>query len=188
MGIDLSFAVEAAYKNIGRRENVHIIQGDIFHLPFKKEVFDIVYSIGVLHHTPNTKDAFMSLVPFLKEKGIFAVYVYSSHNPWYRAADKYRKVTTRMPLRLVYYLSALAIPLYYVYKIFPFLSLFLPINLHPNPRWRWLDTFDWYTPKYQWKHTYPEVFSWFKEAGFENIQIPPSPHIINMTGMKKRRS
>lgn len=87
VGIDLSFAVEAAYKNIGKRENIHIIQADIFHLPFKNEVFDIVYSIGVLHHTPNTKDAFMSLVPFLKEQGIFAVYVYSSHNPQYEAAN-----------------------------------------------------------------------------------------------------
>jgi len=47
----------------------------------------------------------------------------------------------------------------------------LPINMHPNWRWRVLDTFDCYSPTYQSYHTYPEVFQWFEEAGLEHIQI-----------------
>jgi SAM-dependent methyltransferase len=36
VGVDLSFSVDAAFKNLGLKENVHIIQADIFDLPFKE--------------------------------------------------------------------------------------------------------------------------------------------------------
>jgi hypothetical protein len=54
--------------------------------------------------------------------------------------------------------------------------------LHPDWRWRWLDTFDWYTPRYQWKLLYPEVFRWFRESGFQEIEIFDGP--IRMRGRK----
>ncbi len=173
VGIDLSFAVDAAYKNIGNRENVHILQADLFNLPFLPETFEYMYSIGVLHHTPDTKKAFMAVVPYLRKGGEFAVFIYGKGYHHY-FSDIWRKVTTKLPLRLMYYLSAIAIPLYYVHKI-PFFGkiaqAILPTANWPNWRWRWLDTFDWYTPKYQWKHTWPEIFKWFKEAGFTDIEL-----------------
>jgi len=58
----------------------------------------------------------------------------------------------------------------------------LPISLHPNWRWRWLDTFDWYTPTYQWKMLYPEVFRWFRTNGFLDIDVFDEP--ICMRGVK----
>jgi SAM-dependent methyltransferase len=184
VGVDLSFAVDAAYGNIGQRENVHLIQADLFNLPFEPETFDMIYSIGVLHHTPDTRAAFKSLVPLLKKGGEMAVFVYHSGEYSY-FSDIWRRVTTRLPHQLVYYLATIAIPLYYIHKI-PFLGLalqfLLPTANWPNWRWRWLDTFDWYTPKYQNKHTYPEVYHWFQEAGFTNIEI--FQHPICMKGRK----
>lgn len=41
----------------------------------------------------------------------------------------------------------------------------------PNWRWRVLDMFDWYSPKYQSKHTHWEVFDWFQGEGLVNIKI-----------------
>jgi uncharacterized protein YbaR (Trm112 family) len=173
VGIDLSFAVHAAYKNIGNRENVHIIQADIFHLPLRKETFDQMYSIGVLHHTPDTRKAFHSVVPLLKKGGEFAVFLYA-HGHYHAFSDRWRKITTKLPIKLMYYLSSIAIPLYYLHKI-PFFGtaaqFLLPTANWPDRRWRWLDTFDWYTPKYQWKHTWPEVFQWYKEEGFTDIDL-----------------
>src|SRR4051812_9839344 len=55
-GVDLTTAIDAAYWNIGERPNVHLIQADIFALPFRPETFDLAYSIGVLHHTPDPAD------------------------------------------------------------------------------------------------------------------------------------
>ena len=72
VGIDLSYAVDAAFKNIGFNENVHIIQGDILKPPFKKEFFDFIYSFGVLHHTPDAEAAFKSLTGYLKKGGQFS--------------------------------------------------------------------------------------------------------------------
>ena len=173
VGIDLSFAVDAAYRNIGDRTNVHIIQADIFHLPLKKEIFDHTYSIGVLHHTPDTREAFKSVVPFLKKGGGFAVFIYA-HGHYHYFSDIWRKITMKLPIRLLYYLSSVAVPLYYIHKI-PFFGkaaqFLLPTANWPDRRWRWLDTFDWYTPKYQWKHTWPEVFQWYKEEGFQDIDL-----------------
>lgn len=184
VGIDLSFAVEAAFKNIGKRPNVHIIQADIFNLPFKNEVFDHMYSIGVLHHTPDTQKAFKSVVPFLKKGGEFAVFIYEK-NVYHRFSDIWRKITVRLPLRVIYVLSAVSIPLYYIHKIpffGPALQFVLPTANWPKWRWRWLDTFDWYTPKYQWKHTYPEVYRWYKDNSFEDMELFDYP--VCMRGKK----
>ncbi|MBI3378783.1 MAG: methyltransferase domain-containing protein [Nitrospirae bacterium] len=173
IGIDLSFAVDAAYKNIGERENVHIIQADIFNLPFKPGTFDHMYSIGVLHHTPDTKKAFHSVVPLLKKGGEFAVFIYA-YGHYHYFSDIWRRITTKFPIKLMYYLSSIAVPLYYLHKI-PFFGkaaqFLFPTANWPNRRWRWLDTFDWYTPKYQWKHTCPEVFQWYKEEDFTDIEL-----------------
>lgn len=186
VGFDLSYAVDAAFKNIGNRPNVHIVQADIFDPPFKKEVFDHIYSIGVLHHTPNTRKAFSRLVSLLKIGGTFTVFVYHK-GAYYRYGDLWRKITTKLPLKFMYILSAIAIPLYYVHKI-PFLGPLLqyvfPISNSPKWKWRWLDTFDWYTPKYQWKHTYPEVYGWFKENGFSDMELFDYP--ICMRGIKRQ--
>lgn len=185
IGIDLSYAVDASYKNIGKRPNVHIVQADIFNLPFRSETFDHMYSIGVLHHTPDTRKAFASLVPFLKKGGAFAVFIYE-RAIYLRYSDLWRKVTVKLPLKVMYLISAVSIPLYYVHKI-PVvgmaLQLLFPTANWPKWKWRWLDTFDWYTPKYQWKHTYPEVYSWYKENGFEEMELFNYP--VCMRGTKK---
>ncbi len=173
VGIDLSYAVHAAYKNIGKRGNVHIVQADIFNLPFRPETFDHMYSIGVLHHTPDTRKAFHAVVPLLKKGGEFAVFLYG-HGHYHAFSDRWRKITTKLPITLLYYLSSIAVPLYYVHKI-PFIGraaqFLLPTANWPDRRWRWLDTFDWYAPKYQWKHTWPEVFQWYKDEGFGDIEL-----------------
>jgi len=185
VGFDLSYAVEAAFGNIGRRENVHLVQADIFKPPFRAGVFDHAYSIGVLHHTPDTRKAFESLVPLLKSGGGFAVYLYEKH-PSSHFSDRWRVLTVRLPLRVTYVLSAAAIPLYFIYRlplVGGFFQLLFPIAMYPHWKWRWLDTFDWYTPRYQWKHTYPEVFRWYREAGFRDLELFDFP--VCMRGFKR---
>lgn len=185
VGIDLTAAVDAAYSNIGEQERVHLIQADLFSMPFREETFDLAYSIGVLHHTPDPRAAFERVAATVKKGGGLAVYLYAAYGPYYRFSDMIRKVTTRLPVKMMFAISAMAIPFYYLYRL-PVLGKVLQmiclISLHPNWRWRWLDTFDWYTPKYQWKLLYPEVFRWFRAAGFLDVEIFDSP--IRMRGVK----
>ena len=60
VGVDLSFAVEASHKNLGQRPNVAVIQADVFRLPFRTQTFDAIFSLGVLHHSRDTREAFLS--------------------------------------------------------------------------------------------------------------------------------
>ncbi len=176
IGIDLSLAVEAARENLTHRKNCHFIQADIFHLPFKSKTFDTIFSIGVLHHTPDTKKAFLMLPPLLKKSGKIAIWVYGENTfrPYDYFGRYWRQITSRLPKRLLYVLSHFAVPLYWTYKI-PFfgnlLNILMPYSTDPNWHWRVLDTFDWYSPKYQWKHTYPEVVDWFETAKLKVLKI-----------------
>ncbi|MBA4317324.1 MAG: hypothetical protein C0412_02885 [Flavobacterium sp.] len=77
---DLGDSVEVAYKMTKHLKNVGIIQADIYHMPFVR-VIDFAYSIGVLHHLPQPKQGFLSLMKVLKVKGKMLIWVYSRrHN------------------------------------------------------------------------------------------------------------
>jgi SAM-dependent methyltransferase len=178
--IDLSTAVEAAHANLGHRPNVHIYQADIMRLPFADESFDIIYSIGVLHHTPDTRNAFMALPALLKPGGLIAIWVYSRKLRVFVGGELLRTVTPSLPKPLLLRASRIAVPLYHLHRlrfVGQLTSVLLPTSMNPDPQWRWLDTFDWYSPKYQWKHTYDEVEGWFREAGLMDIvtgEVPVS--------------
>ncbi len=175
IGVDLSLAVDAAFKNMGTHSNMHIIQADAFKLPLALDAFDLIYSLGVLHHTPNCRKAFEQLPKHLKAAGKVVLTVYVRANKVYIASTNFwRHLTTRMPKRLLHFVCHAAVPLYYIYKIPGLYHLgmtLFPINMHPNWRWRVLDTFDCYSPTYQSYHTYPEVFRWFEDAGLEHVRI-----------------
>jgi ubiquinone/menaquinone biosynthesis C-methylase UbiE/uncharacterized protein YbaR (Trm112 family) len=191
VGIDLTSAVDAAYGNLGARPNVNLAQADVFHMPFRDETFDAIFSIGVLHHTPNTQAAFDRLPRLLKPGGRIAIWVYTALMlKWSRhSSDIYRRLTTRLPKRVLYALSQFAIPWYYVNKV-PFFGRItwrlLPMSEHPNPQWRVLDTFDWYSPKYQWKHSESELRDWFESHGLESITALSFP--TSMQGTRPDRA
>ncbi len=187
--LDYSYAIDVAYENLSALPNVHMIQGDILNLPFRDDLFDFIYSVGVLHHTPSTRKAFQSLVRKLAPGGRISIYVYPSYD-WLhrRITDLYRRVTTRLPKGLLYNLCKIAIPLHYVQKI-PILGhlvrILIPTGaIYKDPQWRVLNTFDWYSPKYQWSHTTEEVFSWFEAEGLERIRV--LPYRVSLAGSKPR--
>jgi uncharacterized protein YbaR (Trm112 family)/protein-L-isoaspartate O-methyltransferase len=185
VGVDLTRAVDAAAQNLRTWPSAHLVQADIFALPFRDETFDVAYSIGVLHHTPDTAAAFKRVAAMVKKGGQLAVYVYHAGGLMRYVSDTLRVVTTRLPRPVVYYGSLVAVPLHYVHHL-PVVGrvsqILLPTIDHQHWRWRWLDTFDWYTPRYQWKHRYPEVLRWFREAGFTDLYVADEP--ICVRGVK----
>jgi len=186
-GIDVTTAIDATYRNIGHLDNVHLAQADLFALPFRDNTFDLAYSIGVLHHTPDPPAAFAAVARALAPGGKIAIYVYARYGPSHRFSDAIRLVTTRLPLRVTWVLSSVAVPLYWLYRapvVGRLFSVALPISMEPKWRWRWLDTFDWYSPTHQSKYLYPEVFRWFTENGVTVVDIHDGP--IRMSGVKNR--
>ena len=197
VGIDLSAACEVAARNLGDRPFV-ALQADVLNLPFAPESFDCIYSIGVLHHTPNCEQAFKSLPQYLKPGGTIAIWLYSGYNKWYRFSDIYRKVTRRTSPRVLNAFFSVAVPVLYrldrglrvvpgvgkpiagvVHHVFP-------VNLRPEPELRLLDTLDWYSPEYQSKHTYEEVFRWFEACGLDSLTV--GELTLGMRGRKPLRT
>lgn len=77
IGIDLSQAVDTARENNIHNKQVHIVQADIYNLPFKHETFHFIYSLGVLQHLPEAEKGYQALVPFLKREGALFIWVYA---------------------------------------------------------------------------------------------------------------
>ena len=182
---DLSQAVEACHQNLGHLPNVQVIQADIFKLPFAPESFDLIYSLGVLHHTPDTRQAFLSLPPLLRPGGKLCAWVYYRQPwraglipPYHLMSDFLRRWTIHWSRERLLKFCHLRARYHRLVRL-PLLGrLFLrlwPGSVHPDHEWRVLDTFDWYSPLYQWKHTWEELEGWFGEAGLEEVTRLPFP-------------
>lgn len=116
IGVDLSDAVETAFAATRKLENAHIVQADIYHLPFAR-VFDYAFSVGVLHHLPDPQSGFRSLASHVKAGGHLSAWVYGAeNNEWItRFVDPLReKVSSRMNRRALLHLSKAPTALLYL--------------------------------------------------------------------------
>ena len=131
VGIDLSAAVESAFQATKHLPNAHIVQADIFKLPFKK-VFDYAFSVGVLHHTPDPKKAFISLASKVKKNGSISAWIYGAeNNEWITSyVNPVReKFTSKMGQPTLYQLSKLpTLGVYLATKL-----LYKPLNKTSKP-------------------------------------------------------
>jgi SAM-dependent methyltransferase len=116
IGVDLSDAVETAFAATRELENVHIVQADIYQLPFAP-VFDYAFSIGVLHHLPDPRAGFRSLAGKVKNGGHLSAWVYGAeNNEWItRAIDPLReRFSSRIDRRALLQLSKLPTAMLYL--------------------------------------------------------------------------
>ncbi len=115
VAVDYSSAIDVCHRNLGDHPRLHLVQADLFSLPFRTELFDGVYGFGVLHRTPDAHRALMALPAQLREGGQLAVDIAPPR--WFRQVGPtawLRWFTTRMPpaqaLALAHSLVALLFP------------------------------------------------------------------------------
>lgn len=77
VAVDLSAAVDMAFQHLRDLPNAHVVQASIAELPFRPGAFDLVFSIGVLHHTPDPEKSFHQLVPLVRPGGRLFVWLYA---------------------------------------------------------------------------------------------------------------
>lgn len=99
-----SQAVEIARAKLARHGNCEVIQASVDEMPIAEGSVDFVYSLGVLHHVPDTQAAINDCVALLKPGGIFYVYLYYSFEnrpAWFRAlwrtSEVGRNLVSRSP-------------------------------------------------------------------------------------------
>jgi SAM-dependent methyltransferase len=186
VGVDLSDAVDVAFANTRGLSNVLIVQADLFRLPLKS-TFDYAFSVGVLHHTPDPRGAFLQVVSKIVPGGSMSAWVYGrENNGWIiHVANPVRRLTSRLPKPLLLALSyAAALPLFALTH-----GIYGPLARR-RARLPWLFYFDYFVFLSQFgyrehafvifDHAAPAIAEyiargdfeqWFEAAGLERIVI-----------------
>lgn len=164
IGVDLGLSViKACAENTA--ENCHFIQADLHHLPFADQSFDIVYSSGVLHHTPNTSKAFAEVAHLVNGKGTYCVWLYRpSSDRVNKIINWFRNITVHLPLRMQFWL--------YLIFFVPLHKFISWVRGRKSRSWReiMIELLDSFSPRYRFEHEPGEVSSWLKMSGFTGIK------------------
>ena len=196
---DLSSAVDANWKNNGRRKNLNLFQGNIYSLPLRKRSFDKVMCLGVIQHTPDPERTFRSLTEYVRPGGDLVIDIYGkSFVSLLHWRFLFRPVTKRMNKELLYKLISVGVPVLLplaillrkvagrlgarLMPISEYSNLGLPYEL--NKQWAILDTFDMYSPAHDHPQTMHTVKRWFEEAGFIDIFVGRGPNGIIARGKR----
>jgi SAM-dependent methyltransferase len=76
---DFSSAVYPAERRLAGYPNAHVIRADIYRLPLRT-CFDLAYSVGVLHHLPDPRRGFDSVLTKIVPGGRMIAWVYGAEN------------------------------------------------------------------------------------------------------------
>lgn len=103
VSIDLGESAFVAFANTRDLRNAHVIIGDLLHPPVRP-IFDMAFSVGVLHHLPDPGAGFASLASRVRNAGrvFFWVYGYEGNEWITRYINPIRKViTSKLPAGLL---------------------------------------------------------------------------------------
>ena len=185
VAMDFSQAIEVAAYNNRANPNTHFVQADIYHPPFPPRSFDLVYSLGVLHHLPDPEKGFRTLLPLLRPGGFMNIYLYwnlEGEPAWRRAAlrgvTEVRRITTRIPHALLKKLSWLIAASFELGFVMPARTLArfsatrgladrVPLGHYRKYSFRVLytDQFDRFSAPIENRYSRAEVAGWFERAG-----------------------
>jgi SAM-dependent methyltransferase len=173
---DLSSAVAKAATLCAPFPDVLVLQADLLDLPLAEGAFDLVYSIGVLHHTPDPRRAFHEIARCVKPGGRLAVWLYRRNVPpqeWLNTA--LRALTIRLPARVLEWICVGGGAVGSIPVLNRTLNKIANFSSHPDWTLRVCDNFDWYAPPYQSHHSLNELKSWFAEEGFiDLVELSPA--------------
>jgi 2-polyprenyl-3-methyl-5-hydroxy-6-metoxy-1,4-benzoquinol methylase/uncharacterized protein YbaR (Trm112 family) len=183
VALDFSSAIDATAETVREFDNVHPVQGNLLEPPFRPQIFDFVYSIGVVQHTPDPNRVIRNLVSVTREGGEFCMTIYA-RRPWTKLYSKYllRPITKRMPKQQLLSMIEATMPVAFSVtdKLFrvPVLGkvaqFVIPVanyvgksDFTREQRYEEtvLDTFDMLSPEYDQPLTAGEVESVLREAG-----------------------
>jgi SAM-dependent methyltransferase len=181
-GVDLN-AVSAAAEGTSHLSNVTLIEADLAEMNLGKQ-FDIVYCIGVLHHTDDPTKTFQNIAKHCKPGGRVIVWVYSKEGNflnWGVLEPIKRLILLRLPrsinLIIAHLLTILvSLPVYSIYllplRFLPYFEYFQNWRKLSYQR-NLLNVFDKMNAPQTIFITKEMIESWFAADQFENVSISP---------------
>ena len=183
-------ALAVAKRNLGSTANCRFHLAGVENIPLEDESCDFGYSLGVLHHVPDTEAGIRACVAKLKPGAPFLLYLYYRFDTrpfWFRLlwklSDVIRQFVSRLPNFLRYGLSqllaaAVYLPLARTAAMLERLGLGVKVDAFPLAQYRHNsfyvmrnDALDRFGTRLEKRFTRHEIQEMMENAGLENIRF-----------------
>lgn len=203
--IDPSAAIFSASNLLKGAANVKLFKASIDNLPFQDNYFDFGFSLGVLHHIPDTAKAMKDCVSKIKPGGYFLVYLYYNldnrgvgFKMLYGLSNLFRKGICRLPSKAKRVVcDILAVIFYMPFILFSRVLRFLgvkkkyrekiPLNIYEDKSFYIIrnDSLDRFGTPLEQRFSKSEIKEMMEKSGLSNIQFSEQMPYWHAIGRKK---
>ena len=200
--IDPSTALDIARKNLSTFKNCEFHNATVDKIPLKDNSMDFGYSLGVLHHVPDSQAGLDACVKKLKVGAPFLVYLYYNfeNRPWWfriihLPSDLIRRVISRLPIGLRYWTSqVIAATVYWPLARFSWLiekigfsSKNIPLRIYRNLSFYLMrtDALDRFGTRLEQRFSYNQINEMMLKSGLENIEFSNTEPFWCAVGYRK---
>jgi SAM-dependent methyltransferase len=189
VGMDVSAAIEVAARRDGA--GADFVQADLRLPPFAPASFDLVYSLGVVHHLEDPLEGVRALAKLVRPGGELRIYVYRileeetlPRRLLVGAVTLLRRITTRIPYPAVHAVSWTIAGVATVLFLWPRrmlrtsalgdrLTRGLPLVQYADVPFRMLvaEQFDRLVAPIEGRFRKEEVEAWLRDAGLQTVAI-----------------
>jgi SAM-dependent methyltransferase len=203
--IDPSDAIFTAAALLEKTENVQLYKASIDNLPFPDNYFDFGFSLGVLHHIPDTPMAMNACVKKMRPGGYFLVYLYYNFDNRgmlfkfiYKMSNLIRLVVSKLPGKMKRVIcNILAVFLYMPFVgLCRFLRMIgipvrirqkIPLQIYEKASFYIIrnDALDRFGTPLEQRFTKKEITAMMENAGLTDIVFSPDAPYWHAVGKKR---
>jgi ubiquinone/menaquinone biosynthesis C-methylase UbiE len=197
-------ALAVARENLKGWGNVSFHEASVSDIPLPDGSLDFAFSLGVLHHVPDTRAAIEAIAMKLKSGAPFLIYLYYAfeNRPiWYRAlwrvSNVLRLIVSRLPHRLRIVVSeAIAATVYWplarladLLRRFGISNAALPLSWYADKTFYVMrtDAYDRFCTRLEKRFTRLQIEQMLAQAGFDKIRFSDEPPYWCAVGLKSSR-
>lgn len=201
--IDPSEAIKVAKNKLRKFKNITFHQKSLDNISLKNGSMDFGYSLGVLHHVPNTQKAIKSCSKLLKPGAPLLIYIYYNFDNrplWFKYLWKFtnliRFIICRLPKFLKFlFCDLIAISIYFPLARIALMTETIGINLENFPLNSYrhtsfyvmrTDARDRFGTPLEKRFSKKEIFIMMNKAGLERIKFSNLVPFWTAVGFKKR--
>lgn len=181
-------ALEVACRSLAGSANCAFVQASVGAVPIGDATMDFGYSLGVLHHVPDTAAAIRECARKLKPGAPLLLYIYYAfdNRPWWfrliwRASDALRKIVSSLPMGPRYYATqpiALFVywPLARLSKLLERLGFDVdafPLSSYRHSSFYTMrtDALDRFGTRLEQRFTAPQIATMMRDAGLDGVRF-----------------
>jgi len=181
-------ALDVAKKKLSQFDNCIFYNAGVYDIPLNDSSMDFGYSLGVLHHIPDTENGIKNCVKKLKPSAPFLLYLYYAFDNrplWFKAiwrlSDILRRGISILPYPLKYFITQL-IALFVYFPLSRFARFFealsfnvtnLPLSSYRNKSFHTLrtDALDRFGTRLEKRFTKSQIEEMMRQSGLERIEF-----------------